>query len=146
MALRIWRLRGGADVNQRQGRNHRELTVPLVHAPLLSGGAAVLAGIGTNAITDVRDSALRFWSGIVFIVAGLIALAGGGAWLLRTLRRSRPWLTRVRLQLRQCAELQQAPDDLTQVQVRVSRLHRVGQRMIRQCRCPHPAALGAPQP
>lgn len=111
-------------------RNHAELTVPLVHAPLLSGGAAVLAGIGTNAITDVGDNALRFWSGVVFIVAGLIALAGGGAWLLRTLRTSRPWLTQVRLKLRQCAELQEVPDKLPLPRARVHRLHRVGQRMI----------------
>jgi hypothetical protein len=111
-------------------RNHLELTVPLVHAPLLSGGAAVLASVGTNAITDAHDSAVRFWGGIVFIVLGLIALAGGGAWLLRVLRTPRPWLTRVRLRLRQYAELQEAPDDFLQVQARVHRLHRVGQRMI----------------
>jgi hypothetical protein len=110
--------------------NHLELAVSVVHVPLLSGGAAGLASIGTNAITDSDANTLRFWYGIGFIAVALIALAGGGTRLLRAHRTSRPWLTRVRLQLRKYAELQEAPDDLSQVRARVERLQRVGQRMI----------------
>jgi len=111
-------------------RNHVELTVVLVYAPMLAAGAAVLAGIGTNLISDAGDNATTTYLGLGFVFAGLLAIAGGGARLLRTVRTPRPWLTRARFELGQHAEMKIAPDDLLRIRRRVQRNRQVGERLI----------------
>ncbi|MEU6748500.1 hypothetical protein ABZ914_19980 [Spirillospora sp. NPDC046719] len=112
------------------GVHQAELSVSLVYAPLFSGLAAVLAGLGVNVVTDSDASTVDRKYGMALVGLALLGLAYSSLTLLKNSKGR--GLPRVRYQIHRYTDRAYTPPDIDAAVAWIKRQRRAGQYLADQ--------------